>query len=656
MTSGAVPGQTPDNLIGQTIWSETQRGVGYRVERLLGQGGTARAYFAVRLAPGGHSPVVLKVILPKIVRESGETALLVIRKEAVALGRLNERMPPTPHVVRFVDTGVLPFSYGYQVLHLPWLALEYVNGGTEGTALDERVLFSVRATGYAFDPDRAARTVDALAHGLEEIHAVDVVHRDLTPSNVLCCGSGDTEIFKISDFGIARTVGLSATFGNVMLGTPGYVAPEQSLAKNVPIGSHTDVFSFAAVVFCMLTGEHYFRARTTVDAYQEVQRVERRSLAEAAALCPELRDKPSAVSALDLALARATSADIGLRPKSARAFAEGILPWLTDQPRSVRVNNRWLGTVDVLRPSPSRIEHTFLVRHPAGSDRLLLGAAWNASGHCLAATPAGLDYFDGTGWSRVPASEALTGRRLCTVERLRPTTFLVSAEGARLVEVAREGTSIFKEGPDPKVDYLGIDGDLEDLAVLIGRVQGAPPLLCPLVGRRWLKPLPVHDVSNISGLGRIEDESWLVTGRSRQGRAWAALYSPLAFELEPLPVPEARALLACASRKSRQAAVAVGGDGAVLFVEQGRSVSVTVPGRPDLSAVTVDAAGQAWMASTGKLWTQYPGGPLECVWHDPNWRSPFVRIHAEMGHLLALAVDGGVLEYRAQMLSPAAQA
>ena len=51
-----------------------------------------------------------------------------------------------------------------------------------------------------------------------------VVHRDLSPRNVLCCGFGEAEIFKIADFGLARAAGMATTFGNPVLGTPGYSA------------------------------------------------------------------------------------------------------------------------------------------------------------------------------------------------------------------------------------------------------------------------------------------------------------------------------------------------------------------------------------------------------------------------------------------------
>jgi eukaryotic-like serine/threonine-protein kinase len=647
MADSNAPPMMEDVFLGKTIPSEIRPEVGYRIERLIGQGGTARAYYAIRVGPDGQQPVVLKIILPQIVRASDQTAAMVIKKEAVALGRLNERIPRCPYVVQFIDTGVVAFPTNYQTLSLPWLAIEYVNGGVEGSALDERVVYSLNATGYAFDPERAARAVRALSRGLEEIHAVGVVHRDLTPSNVLCCGNGGTEMFKISDFGIARPVGLSVTFGNVVVGTPGYVSPEQTLAVQTPVGPHSDIFALAAVVYCLLAGENYFDAKTTMAAFQEIKSDHRRSLGDAKGLCPELKNSPAAVQALDMALARATAFDPRYRPPSARLFAESILPWLDDQPRSVHISTRWLDCVDRLEVSPLRVERSWLVRHPPGDDRVILGAAWNADGHCLGATTRGLEYFDGVAWTLLPAAECLMDCRAFNVRQLGPANWLVTTSGARLVEVAREGTTVVAEGPDRQIDFFDVDGDIDDLAVVLGRARGRQPLLCTLIGKRWLKPYEVTEAANISGLARLGDDRWLVIGRDRNSRAWAGIYEPLELKVTNLPVPVARALLACSCRRNKSVAVAVGGNGSILSLESQQVGASAVPDQSDLTVVTLDLAAQLWTASNGRIYfAPEPLGSIECVWQDPSWTVPFLSLHADIGHLLGLTVDGGVIECR----------
>ena len=84
--------------------SESQPGVRYSFERVVGEGGMGTAYLARRETAEGASPVVVKVMHEEVL--AGEIAPEVVAaKESVALRRLNESVPPTPFVVRFVDAG-----------------------------------------------------------------------------------------------------------------------------------------------------------------------------------------------------------------------------------------------------------------------------------------------------------------------------------------------------------------------------------------------------------------------------------------------------------------------------------------------------------------------------------------------------------------------
>lgn len=636
-----------DTFLGMTFNSEVHSDVGYRLIRLLGQGATARAYYAMRVTPYGQLPIALKIVLPQLAQTSSSVGVLVIQKEAVALGRLNERMPRCPYVVRFIDTGVLKTEYGGYPLALPWLALEYVDGGHEGTLLEDRVHYSLEHTSYAFDRARAGRALEAMARGLDEIHAVGVLHRDLKPTNVLCCGSGETEIHKIADFGFARPMGLSATFGSIAVGTPGYTAPEQMLADRGSIGPQTDLFALAAIVYFMLTGEDYFRSETSPDAYREFRSAERRSLLDSKGLCPELRSNTTAVRAIDVALAKATAFDSEQRPHTAGEFAELVLPWLIEQPRSVHLSERWLESIKASAPRSRAMESNWIVRYPPGDDRLIRGAAWNADGHCLAATNHGLEYFDGAGWTCLPEPEVLKSRRPLRVKRHSPTTWLVLASGARVVEVAREGTTVLTDGRDENVDFLDIDGDLDDLAVAIGQAPRRAPLICTRVGRHWLRSLELREASTLSALARIDETRWLLTGRTHDGHAWAGVHYPLDMRINSLPVPQTRALVACTSRRGQRFGVAVGSDGNVVFYDGIGTATATVVGCPDLSAVAIDVESQIWVASGGRLHAfPSPSSPAITPWHNETWEVPFISLHAEPGYLFALTVDGGVLEGR----------
>ncbi len=623
---------------------------------MLGEGGTAFAYFAMREAPDGKSPVVIKVILPSIAIECGDRATMIIQKEAVALGRLNETIPPTPFVVRFLDTGTVEYYRGSTRVDVPWLAIEYVHGGVEGTTLEQRVDYAIRQTGFAFDAHRAACAIDALGTGLNEIHRVGVVHRDFTPGNVLCCGMGSSEMFKISDFGIARPVGLNATFGNMLLGTPGYVSPEQAFQEGVDVGAYTDIFSLACVIYYILTGRHYFSAKTASEALLAAKAGSRRSVRDAEYLWPELRANRAACDAIDVALAKATHADIHQRPSHAKMFTSGIVPWLTDKPRSLRPNRQLMDSYMRLRASDTLPGWTWNVRHPPGDDRVITSVAWDGDGHCLATTTTGLIYWNGTDWVTAPTEGLPAPHAVRNVLRTEAGRWIVASDGATLAEYSREGVGEVLYGPDDTVGFTAVSGSLDDLAVVVGQNATAPPLLYGIAGGHWLKPLPIENASYISAVAQLDEERWLVVGRSTSGTGYAAVYAPLQWEVRPLQLPPMRALISCSSQMDRGIAVAVGGQGVVVRLEPNGMTNVLIEGQPSLTAAAVDALDREWVGTAGRLWASPAGGSQwRLVYEDPAWNAPFVSILADVGIVMAVTVDGGMLESRSQVVEEVVQ-
>jgi eukaryotic-like serine/threonine-protein kinase len=637
-----------DVFLGQVLESALQPGVSYRLEHKLGEGGTAVAYLAKRHGPEGEWPAVIKIIQPHIVKESGERALTIIKKEAVALGRLNERVPPTPFVVRLLDTGTLPFKPFGKGLELPWIALEYVHGGLEGTTLQDRVRYSVKETGFAFDPARAARVVLALAKAMDEIHAVGVVHRDAHPGNVLCCGAGETELFKISDFGIARPMGLAATLGGATAGTPGYIAPEQYDERG-DVSPQSDLFSLASIVFYVLTGENLFEGRSAAVAMAAARSPVRRSLLDVPTLAFELREREAACQALDLAIARGTSLNPKDRPVNGRLFAESLLPWLSLEPNTARPSRRWISSMEGLRSREMVVETNWTVRHPPGDDRLVTNVAWDASGNALALTTRGPSFWDGTRWLDLPAHGLPPPDSIRFVERLGAASWLIGTEGAKLLEYSRDGARELVAGPDPTVAFSAGTTDLDDLAVMVGERRGEPPMLFTLVGKRWLRPLPISTASTLTGVARIDDERFLVVGRGVDGQAFAAVYWPLHWSIQRLETPASRAFLACASRPDRKLVVAVGTDGVVVEIESNTVGARSVPTAPDMVAIAVDTLGRQWAAGRGRVYSKRLGGEFTCVWEHQAWHPPFVGIMAEVGSIVAVTVDGAVLECRSQV-------
>jgi hypothetical protein len=205
-------------------------------------------------------------------------------------------------------------------------------------------------------------------------------------------------------------------------------------------------------------------------------------------------------------------------------------------------------------------------------------------------------------------------------------------------------------GPDPSVTFTAIAPDFDDVAVVVGSKPKSPPLLHAIVGKRWLRPLPVAEATLLTSVARVDDERWLVVGRGTDGRPYAAFYRPLDWQIDRLPVPAGRALLGTASRPERSSAVAVGVGGACLEIEDGTLSQRFPSALPDLSCVAIDPLGRQWAAGPGRVWSRRAAGEWSAVWEHSAWQPPFVSIMAEIGTIIAMTVDGAVLECRSQLL------
>jgi len=636
-----------NGLEGVSVRAAIQPDVEYQLVRVIGAGSYAVAFFAIRSSPDGESPVVLKIVRPSLMRAAGEMALLAVEKEAVALGRLNERVPPTPFVVRLLASDVVEVEQGGLELKLPWLALEYVHGGAEGTTLEERVEFSVEQTGFAFDPERAELALNCLANGLEAIHEVGVVHRDLSPHNVLCCGFGKDELFKIADFGIARPQGGAGTFVTVPGGTPGYTAPEQVRLGGNKVGTEGDVFSLAAIVFKILTGEDLFPAKNAVDGALLAMEQERRSIADCRALCPELKERPSACAAIDRIIARGTAPDPRHRPPTGWELVSGVVRALRSGTRQSRPHRRRFESITDYS-SPTRFGWGWRIRHQPGSGRTIRSVAWDGDGRCLAATGHGLLYWNGTSWVVADADGLPDARGIRFVERVGPGRWLVGGDGATIAHFSSDGVSGTLSGDDERVSFTRASGSLEELAVIIGERPDESPLVFGLAARHWMKPAALSRARTVSGLSQLEDERWLVCGQSKNGGAYVVTYSPLMFEVGLLASEEGTTFADCAAQPDLALGAVVGSEGKVLRIEGGHVTPLFVPNAPPLSAVAVDPGGRIWVTSPGRIWVAEPGAlvPWKCLWHNETWSVPFLSIFVDVGRIVATTRDGAVVEGR----------
>lgn len=634
-------------LEGVSVRAPQQPDVVYTVERRVGAGSYSIAFFAVRRAPDGEASVVLKFVRPSLMRAAGELAILAVEKETVALGRLNERVPPTPFVVRLLASDAIDVQQGGVELRLPWLALEYVHGGAEGTTLDDRIEFSVEQTGYAFDPDRAELALTCLASGLEAIHEVGVVHRDLSPQNVLCCGFGQDELFKIADFGIARPQGGAGTFVGAAGGTPGYAAPEQVRQSGVKVCPESDVFSLAAIIFKILTGEDLFDANSVIDGAVLAMAAERRSITQCKALCPELVERHGACLAIDRIIARGTAPDPRHRPPTGWELVSGVLRALRSGKRRSRPPRRRLESITDYS-APMRFGWSWRVRHQTGGSRVLRDVAWDADGRGLAATTDGLVFWNGTSWvsarlDGLPAADAVR-----FVERVGAGNWIVGGDGAFIAHYSSDGATGLLRGEDTSLSFTHASGDLEDLAVLVAERADESPLLFGLAARRWMKPATLARAKSVRALARLDDERWLIAGESKSGGGFAAVYRPLMFEVELLSGSDTALYTACSGRFDLGIGAVVGSGGRVLALDDRKATPLGVTDGPDLGAVAVDVGGRIWAASAGMLWLHEPGGslPWKCVWQNEGWKAPFISLFADVGRVVATTEDGGVVEGR----------
>jgi serine/threonine-protein kinase len=120
----------------------------------------------------------------------------------------------------------------------------------------------LRAEGFV-DVGRALHIGKQVARGMIAAHDADVIHRDLKPDNILLTQRGDDSDFvRLLDFGIAKIRHGDGHRAGAILGTPGYMSPEQAEGRDVD--ERTDVYSLGVVLYEMLSGNAPFTSRTAI--------------------------------------------------------------------------------------------------------------------------------------------------------------------------------------------------------------------------------------------------------------------------------------------------------------------------------------------------------------------------------------------------------
>ena len=234
-------GHEQDRMIGRRLGA-------YEILKLIGSGGMAAVYLAVRADDQYRKRVAIKLIHPGLEKEA---VCRRFRNERQTLAALDH-----PNIVRLLDGGTTEEG-------LPYLVMDYV----EGQPIDDY------CDRHKLTIEQRLQLFRTVCGAVEHAHQNLVIHRDLKPSNILVTAEGAP---KLLDFGIAKVLNPEYSAQNVLLTqtgmhhmTPAYASPEQ--VKGEAITYAGDIYSLGVVLYELLTGHRPYRFKSYTQA--DVERV-----------------------------------------------------------------------------------------------------------------------------------------------------------------------------------------------------------------------------------------------------------------------------------------------------------------------------------------------------------------------------------------------
>jgi serine/threonine-protein kinase len=261
----------------------------YEVEKELGKGAMGIVYL-------GRDPKISRVVAIKTMAlaqefEADELEEVKERffREAETAGRLNH-----PNIVTIYDAG--------EEHDLAYIAMEFLKGHDlaryckPDNLMDMNIVMSI-----------VARS----AEGLDFAHQQNVVHRDIKPANIMY--EPESDIVKITDFGIARITSHSRTKTGMLLGTPSYMSPEQAMGHQVD--HRADIFSLGTTLFALLTGDKPFHGDSLASLFYQIMNAPH----------PDIRKlNPKVSDTLKRIIDKALQKDPDKRYQSAGAMAKAL--------------------------------------------------------------------------------------------------------------------------------------------------------------------------------------------------------------------------------------------------------------------------------------------------------------------------------------------
>ena len=280
----------------------------YVIQRKLAEGGMAEIFLASAVGPEGFAKdVVIKKVRSFLASDSQFVQMFIA--EARLASRLNHA-----NVVQIFDFGKHDDSY--------YLAMEYVRGASLWD-LRKRC----RELQVPFPPTLAAEICAQVARGLQYAHAltdngekIGVVHRDVTPHNVLLSFDGAV---KLTDFGIAKAQS-SHTAPGMLKGKFAYMSPEQ--ARGEKVDARTDIFALGIVLWELLTGGRLFEGESDLAVLRAVTE---------SLIAPPARLNPDVPAELSDIVMKALARPVGERFQTAFDFDRALANYALRNAKSV---------------------------------------------------------------------------------------------------------------------------------------------------------------------------------------------------------------------------------------------------------------------------------------------------------------------------------
>lgn len=288
----------------------------YNIVGCLGRGGAGVVYQAWQVN-------LKRYVALKMLREdalANEDQRERFRGEAEAVARLRHA-----HIVQIFEVG--------EYEGRPYLALEYVAGGS----LAERLVKCPMAL------SEAVNLVETAARAMQAAHEAGIIHRDLTPANILLADDGSP---LVTDFGLAKRLDSDTerTLSGVIFGTPAYMAPEQASGQSNRVSAATDVYALGTILYELLTGRPPFRTPCPLETMNCIVSQEPRAPRSLDSRTP--RD-------LEIICLKCLRKEAGQRYASAGELADDLQRWRNGEPIQARSVPRWVRVVKWTRRRPA---------------------------------------------------------------------------------------------------------------------------------------------------------------------------------------------------------------------------------------------------------------------------------------------------------------